>query len=140
MDHEKRAQVIETAGYLAYDIMIFESLGDHEDGKVAKGRKEAAEKLIKDELKKMESKGQALKQERYPYAKLLEEAKRAAEEERERIFSEGKPQTAEKTTKHQDLKGIESTLKQMDIKRKVRNDGQREEVEEIQAQCIILST
>ena len=53
MDPEKRAQVIETAGYLAYDIMIVESLGDHEDAEVAKGAKQAAENCIKKPLKEM---------------------------------------------------------------------------------------
>ena len=47
MDPEKRAQVIESAGYLCYDIMIVESLRDHEDAKVAKGAKQAAENCIK---------------------------------------------------------------------------------------------
>ena len=47
MDPEKRAQVIETAGYLAYDIIIVERLGDHADAEVAKGAKQAAENCIK---------------------------------------------------------------------------------------------
>lgn len=47
MDPEKRAQVIESAGYLCYNIMIVESLRDHEDAKVAKGAKQAAENCIK---------------------------------------------------------------------------------------------
>ena len=47
MDPEKRAQVIESAGYLCYDIMIVESLRDHEHAKVAKGAKQAAENCIK---------------------------------------------------------------------------------------------
>ena len=51
MDLEKRAQEIDTAGYLAYDIMIVESLGDHEDAEVAKGAKQAAENCIKKPLK-----------------------------------------------------------------------------------------
>ena len=47
MDPVKRAPVIESAGYLCYDIMIVESLRDHEDAKVAKGAKQAAENCIK---------------------------------------------------------------------------------------------
>ena len=39
MDLEKRAQEIYTAGYLVYDIMIVENLGDHADAEVAKGVK-----------------------------------------------------------------------------------------------------
>ena len=39
MDLEKRAQEIDTAGYLVCDIMIVENLGDHADAEVAKGAK-----------------------------------------------------------------------------------------------------
>ena len=46
MDPEKRA-LVKSAGYLCYDIMIAESLRDHEDAKVAKGAKQAAENFIK---------------------------------------------------------------------------------------------
>ena len=47
MNPEKRAQVIETAGYLAYDIMVVESLGDHADAEVAKGAKQVTKNCIK---------------------------------------------------------------------------------------------
>ena len=47
MDLEKRAQEVETAGYLANDTMIIENLGDHADAEVAKGAKQVTENCIK---------------------------------------------------------------------------------------------
>ena len=46
MDLEKRAQEVDTAGYLANDTMIVENLGDHADAEVAKGAKQVTS-LIK---------------------------------------------------------------------------------------------
>ena len=40
MDLEKREQEIYIAGYLVYDIMIVENLGDHADAEIAKGVKQ----------------------------------------------------------------------------------------------------
>ena len=51
MDLEKRAQEIDTAGYLVYDIMIVENLGDHADAEVAKGGKQVTENCIKKTFK-----------------------------------------------------------------------------------------
>lgn len=102
MDPEKRTQVIETAGYLCYDIMIVESLQDLEDAEIAKGAKQAAENCIKKRLKEMKHplveeifhvplpKKEAFYQEAIGYVKLLEEAKEAAENYREKKFDEGK--------------------------------------------------
>ncbi|XP_022810616.1 uncharacterized protein LOC111347655, partial [Stylophora pistillata] len=115
MDPEKRAQVIETAGRLAYDIMIVESIGDERDAKVARGRKEAAENFIKEELKRMVSQEDAFKQERYPYAELLVEAKKAAEKEKERIFNKGKTQAAEKIPEQKTWKRLKSTSEELEI-------------------------
>ena len=107
MDPEKRAQVIETAGYLAYDIMIVESLGDLEDAEVAKGAKQAAENCIKKRLKEMNyatvegtlhvplSQKKAFDQEAVIYAKLLEEAKEAAEKYKGYTNDERKPSVTE---------------------------------------------
>ena len=101
MDPEKRALVIESAGYLCYDIMIVESLRDHEDAKVAKGAKQAAENCIKKRLKEMKhspveeilyvplSQEEAI--EDIKYAKLFEEAKEAAEDYKEMKFDKEKP-------------------------------------------------
>ena len=47
MDLEKRAQEVDTAGYLANDTMIIENLGDHADAEVAKGAKQVTENCIK---------------------------------------------------------------------------------------------
>ena len=47
MELEKRAQEIYIAGYLVYDIMIVENLGDHADAEVAKGAKQVTENCIK---------------------------------------------------------------------------------------------
>lgn len=112
MDPEEKARVIESAGYLAYDIMIVVSIGGHKDAKVAKGAKQAAEKLIKDRVGKI-TKGAPCQ-----YAKLLEEAKEAAEKERQKIFSEGKKQAAKKIFKQEDLKGLGSTCGELEMKRK----------------------
>ena len=98
MDPEKRAEVIETAGCLAYDIMIVESLGDHEDAEVAKGAKQAAENCIKKRLKEMKYttvEQEAFDQEAIGYAKLLMELKEAAENYKEMRFDEGKPSATE---------------------------------------------
>ena len=98
MDPEKRAEVIETAGCLAYDIMIVESLGDHEDAEVAKGAKQAAENCIKKRLKETEYptvEEEAFEQEVIGYANLLMEAKEAAESYKEMRFDEGKPSATE---------------------------------------------
>ena len=107
MNPEKRAQVIETAGYLAYDIMIVESLGDHADAEVAKGAKQAAESCIKKRLKEMKyptveetvhkplSQKEAFDQEAFGYAKLLSEAMEAAEKYKGYNNDEGKPSANE---------------------------------------------
>ena len=50
-DLEKRAQEVDTAGYLANDNMIVENLGDHADAEVAKGAKQVTENCIKKRLK-----------------------------------------------------------------------------------------
>ena len=47
MDLEKRAQEVDTAGYLANDTMIVENLGDHADAEVAKGAKQVTENCRK---------------------------------------------------------------------------------------------
>ena len=47
MDLEKRAQEVDTAGYLACDTMIVENLGDHADAEVTKGAKQVTENCIK---------------------------------------------------------------------------------------------
>ena len=98
MDPEKRAEVIETAGCLAYDIMIVESLGDHEDAEVAKGAKQAAENCIKkrlEETKYSTVEEEAFDQEAIGFANLLMEAKEAAENYQEMRFDEGKPLATE---------------------------------------------
>ena len=101
MDPEKKALVIESTGYLCYDIMIVESLRDHEDAKVANGAKQAAENCIKKRLKEMKhspveeilyvplSQEEAI--EDIGYAKLFEETKEAAEDYKEMKFDEEKP-------------------------------------------------
>ena len=101
MDPEKRALVIESTGYLCYDIMIVESLRDHEDAKVANGAKQAAENCIKKRLKEMKhspveeilyvplSQEEAI--EDIGYAKLFEETKEAAEDYKEMKFDKEKP-------------------------------------------------
>ena len=53
MDLEKRSQEIYTAGYLVYDIMIVENLGDHTDAEVAKGAKQFTENFIEERLKEV---------------------------------------------------------------------------------------
>ena len=53
MDLEKREQEIYIAGYLVYDIMIVENLGDHADAEVAKGVKQFTENFIKKRLKEV---------------------------------------------------------------------------------------
>lgn len=90
-DLEKRAQEVDTAGYLANDNMIVENLGDHADAEVAKGAKQAAENCIKKRLEEIKcrsieetshvplSQKKAFDQEGIGYAKLLEEAMEAAE-------------------------------------------------------------
>ena len=95
MDPEKRA-LVKSAGYLCYDIMIVESLRDHEDAKVAKGAKRAAENWIKKRLKEMKhspveeilyvplSQEEAI--EDIGYARLFEETKEAAEDYKEMKF------------------------------------------------------
>ena len=95
MDPEKRA-LVKSAGYLCYDIMIVESLRDHEDAKVAKGAKQAAENCIKKRLKEMKhspveeilyvplSQEEAI--EDIGYARLFEETKEAAEDYKEMKF------------------------------------------------------
>ena len=107
MNPEKRAQVIETAGYLVYDIMVVESLGDHADAEVAKGAKQAAESCIKKRLKEMKyptveetvhkplSQKEAFDQEAFGYAKLLSEAMEAAEKYKGYNNDEGKPSANE---------------------------------------------
>ena len=107
MDPEKRAQVIETAGYLAYDIIIVERLGDHADAEVAKGAKQAAENCIKKGLEEMKcrsveetshiplSQKKAFDQEGIGYAKLLEEAMEAAEKYKGYDNDEEKPSANE---------------------------------------------
>ena len=107
MDPEKRAQVIETAGYLAYDIIIVERLGDHADAEVAKGAKQAAENCIKKRLEEMKcrsieetshvplSQKKAFDQEGIGYAKLLEEAMEAAEKYKGYNNDEEKPSANE---------------------------------------------
>ena len=96
MDPEKRAQVIETAGYLCYDIMIVESLQGNKDAEVAKGAKQAAENYLKKHLKEMTlSEKKAFCQEAIGYARLLEEAKQAAENYKEKKFDEVKPSVTE---------------------------------------------
>ncbi|CAH3136169.1 unnamed protein product [Pocillopora meandrina] len=76
MDLEKREQEIYIAGYLVYDIMIVENLGDHADAEVAKGVKQFTENFIKKPIE---------------YAKLLKKAKEAAEKCKEKKFDVGKP-------------------------------------------------
>lgn len=100
MDPEKRA-LVKSAGYLCYDIMIVESLRDHEDAKVANGAKQAAENCIKKRLKEMKhspveeilyvplSQEEAI--EHIGYAKLFEETKEAAEDYKEMKFDKEKP-------------------------------------------------
>ena len=107
MDPEKRAQVIETAGYLAYDIIVVERLGDHADAEVAKGAKQAAENCIKERLEEMKcrsveetshvplSQKKAFDQEGIGYAKLLEEAMEAAEKYKGYNNDEEKPSANE---------------------------------------------
>ena len=107
MDPEKRAQVIETASYLAYDIIIVERLGDHADAEVAKGAKQAAENCIKKRLEEMKcrsieetshvplSQKKAFDQEGIGYAKLLEEAMEAAEKYKGYNNDEEKPSANE---------------------------------------------
>ncbi|PFX16229.1 uncharacterized protein LOC111342480 isoform X2 [Stylophora pistillata] len=119
MDPEERARVIESAGYLAFDIMIVESMGDHKDANVAKRVKQAAEKFIKDQVGKITNEAP------HKYAKLLEDAKEAAEKKREKIFSdermkilsEGKKQAAKKASKRENFKGLHNTC------RKVKMNG-----------------
>ena len=102
MDLEKREQEIYIAGYLVYDIMIVENLGDHADAEVAKGVKQFTENFIKKRLKEVKYRTveetwhvplseRVFDQEAIEYAKLLKKAKEAAEKCKEKKFDEGKP-------------------------------------------------